>query len=306
MDLSKQFSKSLSKSGKICEPNQQTSRGHMSNLPIELIIYIFKWVLSSDLDIKCLETCAEVCRGFYLASRSSDIWRSICLQTWGIPSYDELSSHIQNQIEHTETEWRTYFFSNPRIHFHGYYFGDISYIREGERGFEDHELYRAWHVVQYYRLLRFYPRGKVVMVTTSEEPSKAVESLFKSKGILIPGQMNGRYHTINDRVICQIVKDHTNDSGDFGKRIEKQGTENTINFEWPKQEFYFELKIQGKQCDQLHWLKYTISSIYEVTGKTEHTEVDVKDANNYPPLQFSKMYGNHLNHSVNPLKESSG
>ena len=306
MDLVKQFSKSLSKSGKICVPNQQTSRGHISNLPIELIIYIFQWVLSTDLDIKSLETCAEVCRGFYIASRSSDIWRLICLQTWAIPSYDELSSHIQSQLENTETEWRRCFISNPRIHFHGYYFGDISYIREGERGFEDHELYRAWHVVQYYRLLRFYPRGKLVMVTTSDEPSKAVASLFQNKGTLIPGQMNGRYHIINDRVICQIVKDHTNDSCNFGKRKEKELSENTIDFEWPKQEFYFELQIQGKQCDQLHWLKYTISSIYKRTGKVEHTEVDVKDANNYPPLQFSKMYGNYLNHSVNPLKESSG
>ena len=118
--------------------------------------------------------------------------------------------------------------------------------------------------------------------------------------------MNGRYHIINDRVICQISKDHTNDSGKFGKRKEKELSENTIDFEWPKQEFYFELQIQGKQCDQLHWLKYTISSIYKRTGKAEHTKVDMKDANNYPPLQFSKMYGNYLNHSVNPLKESSG
>ena len=34
---------------------------HISILPIEVILYIFKWVVSADLDIRSLETLSEVC-----------------------------------------------------------------------------------------------------------------------------------------------------------------------------------------------------------------------------------------------------
>jgi hypothetical protein len=36
---------------------------------------------------------------------------------------------------------------------------------------------RSWHVVQYYRLIRFFAGGKLAMVTTAEEPSVAVKAL---------------------------------------------------------------------------------------------------------------------------------
>ena len=118
---------------------------------MEVIISILKWVVSSDLDISSLESCSNVCRGFYLASRSSDIWRQLSLKCWGIESFDALSSAVKSNIKNSGDNWRDYFIRSPRVHLNGCYIAKISYMREGERGFQDHELYRAWHMVQYYR-----------------------------------------------------------------------------------------------------------------------------------------------------------
>ena len=53
----------------------------------------------------------------------------------------------------------------------------MTYLREGERGFQDSEHYKSWHVVYYHRLIRFFAGGQLIMVTTSENPATAV--IFK-------------------------------------------------------------------------------------------------------------------------------
>lgn len=53
---------------------------HFSDLPMEIILYILKWVVSVDLDLRSLEQCSEVCKGFYICSKDHDIWRLACLR----------------------------------------------------------------------------------------------------------------------------------------------------------------------------------------------------------------------------------
>lgn len=65
------------------EVEQQWSK-HISCLPMEILIAILKWVVSDQLDLQSLETCSAVCRCFYVASRSPDLWRIICLNMWGV------------------------------------------------------------------------------------------------------------------------------------------------------------------------------------------------------------------------------
>lgn len=38
-------------------------------LPREVLMYIFRWVVSSDLDMRALEQLSLVCRGFYICAR---------------------------------------------------------------------------------------------------------------------------------------------------------------------------------------------------------------------------------------------
>lgn len=53
---------------------------HISSLPIEIILYILRWVVSSNLDLRSLEQCAMACKGFYLCARDPDIWRLACFK----------------------------------------------------------------------------------------------------------------------------------------------------------------------------------------------------------------------------------
>ena len=50
----------------------------MSALPVEVLMYILKWVVSADLDIASLEQLALVCRGFYICVHDEELWRLIC------------------------------------------------------------------------------------------------------------------------------------------------------------------------------------------------------------------------------------
>lgn len=48
---------------------------HLSTaLPPEVLMYVFRWVVSSDLDIRALEQLSLVCRGFYIRARSDRGW----------------------------------------------------------------------------------------------------------------------------------------------------------------------------------------------------------------------------------------
>ena len=83
------------KGSPLCEPESSgfsSAQTHISSLPMELIIYILKWVVSTELDLKSLENFSQVCRGFFVASRASDIWRLVCVQTWGLAGM----SHTKN------------------------------------------------------------------------------------------------------------------------------------------------------------------------------------------------------------------
>lgn len=83
-DLLAKFAKMKLRSSGLCESEFDSNSGHISDLPMEVLIQILKWVVSSELDLKSLENFSQVCRGFFVASRSSDIWRKVCIQTWGL------------------------------------------------------------------------------------------------------------------------------------------------------------------------------------------------------------------------------
>lgn len=53
---------------------------HISSLPIEILLYILRWVVSSNLDLRSLEQCSMACKGFYLCARDQEIWRLACFK----------------------------------------------------------------------------------------------------------------------------------------------------------------------------------------------------------------------------------
>lgn len=53
---------------------------HFSDLPLEIIFYILRWVVSSDLDMRSLEQISKVSRGFYVCAKDPEIWKLACLK----------------------------------------------------------------------------------------------------------------------------------------------------------------------------------------------------------------------------------
>ena len=128
-----------------------------------MLIYIFRWVVSAELDVRSLEQCARVCRGFHICARDPQLWKMICFKTW--------SAQTGNPSAHVN--WRHMFINRPHVVFNGrekleiqrldrlivlgVYISRASYIRQGEQSLDT--FYSPWHLVEYYRYIRFFPDG---------------------------------------------------------------------------------------------------------------------------------------------------
>lgn len=62
---------------------------HLLSLPIDVLVYILRWVVSTNLDLRSLEQCSSVCKAFYLCSRQTQIWRLAC-QKYVVPSFKSI------------------------------------------------------------------------------------------------------------------------------------------------------------------------------------------------------------------------
>ena len=60
---------------------------------------------------------------------------------------------------HGYATWREMFIERPRLLFGGCYIGKTTYVRAGENSFQDPN-FQPWHLVTYFRYLRFFPEGK--------------------------------------------------------------------------------------------------------------------------------------------------
>lgn len=86
VDLVLRFQTMVAKSGRLFESASAGDRmmivtsAHFSDLPMEVILYILKWVVSNELDLKSMERFSRVCRGFYLLARDDEIWKRSCVR----------------------------------------------------------------------------------------------------------------------------------------------------------------------------------------------------------------------------------
>ncbi len=84
VDLMERFQLATGKSGclfsRATDPSVITTGLHFSDLPLEIIFYILRWVVSSELDMRSLEQISLVSRGFYVCAKDPEIWRLACLK----------------------------------------------------------------------------------------------------------------------------------------------------------------------------------------------------------------------------------
>ena len=105
-----------------------------------------------------------------------------------------------------------------------------------------HLIYKNNLPLQYYRLVRFFPGGRVLMVTTAEEPSAAVKLLNSRNNCAIQGCMFGHYRTVNNRVICIVQKTKNSSNNVSSNRrmsLRQRKAQQKYVFEVPDQDFHF-------------------------------------------------------------------
>ncbi|XP_042624278.1 F-box only protein 9-like isoform X2 [Cyprinus carpio] len=263
---------------KLCEPATDSTQLHISALPFEVLMYIFRWVVSCDLDLRALEQLSLVCRGFYICARDPEIWRSACLRVWGRSCTKMLPF----------SSWREMFLERPRVRFDGVYISKTSYIRQGEESLDG--FYRAWHQVEYYRYLRFFPDGQVMMLTTPEDPLITVPRL-RSKNSRMDSVMFGHFRlsqdTDNQTKVYVVVSKRKEE-----KVAEYQRSRFCRRNPAPEAERTFHVGLQlssgGRQrFNKLVWIHHSCHITYRSTGETIVTAFDVDKM--YTPLFFARV-----------------
>ncbi|XP_029305569.1 F-box only protein 9 [Cottoperca gobio] len=263
---------------KICTPHLDLTQMHISELPREILMYIFRWVVSSDLDMRALEQLSLVCRGFYICARDAELWHSACLRVWG--------RNCTKLVPFKS--WREMFLRRPRVRFDGVYISKTSYIRQGEESLDG--FYRAWHHVEYYRYLRFFPEGNVVMVTSPEDPLIVVPRL-RTTNIRMDSVLVGHFR------LSQETDNQTKVFAVVCKKKEEKATEFQRNRfcrrnPSPEAEHSFHVGLHlssgGRQSfSKLVWIHHSCHITYKMTGETVITAFDLDTM--YQPFVFARV-----------------
>ncbi|KAJ6632755.1 F-box only protein 9 [Pseudolycoriella hygida] len=282
VDLMERFQVAVGKTGRLFsragDVGVITTGLHFSDLPLEIIFYILRWVVSSELDMRSLEQLSKVSRGFYICAKDPEIWRLACLKIWGINTGD-LSLY---------SSWREMFLYRHKVHFHGCYISKASYLRYGENSFQD-QFYRPVQVIEYYRYIRFFADGCILMLTTADEPAQTVGKL-KSRN---PRNdvLKGHYR-LHDDVVIIVLKRNKSVQQQFFKQQRRSSVMDDSNSS--NQSFYLELNISSsasnkRHFNQLKWKHYAI-----IQGKNQVKTSFELTASKYPPLIFSRVKSYHL------------
>ncbi|GLH13820.1 F-box only protein 9 [Gryllus bimaculatus] len=272
----------------VCVPLHEQQATHISALPMEIILYIMKWVVSSELDLRSLEMCARVCRGFYLCSRDPEIWRLACIRMWGVNCGD-----ITNY-----GSWRQMFIERPRLHFNGCYISKTTYVRHGENNFQD-QFYRPWHLVEYFRYLRFFPDGVVLMLTTPDDPTSCVGYL-KYRTNRNPSILQGHYRLQDRRVVIVLKRQDSASKSLLNNRYRHRRRDSIQDL--GEQTFHVELQIvscRKRKHAQMTWQLYSVITRYR-NGQESTTNFDLP-ASRFPPFWFSRVKS-YTSESENPLQ----
>ncbi|XP_076457204.1 F-box only protein 9-like [Babylonia areolata] len=272
-DLIGHFERLRAKEAGICQPEYEQRATHISSLPTEVVMYIFRWVVSSQLDLRSLEVLAQVCRGFYLCARDEGLWKAACMKIWG--------KYLGSCKKYGG--WRHMYIQRPHLLFNGCYISRATYMRQGEQSVDS--FYRPFHMVAYYRFLRFFPEGCVLMMCSPEEPGVVVPKL-SSPSCHLQGLMKGYYKLSGSKVMCVMRRLKLPDPVLRYKRQRQAANQNDCDQTYSME---FEMIDNSRRCHRrLNWVSYTVRTVYRVSGQETVTDFELKDST-YPPLIFSRV-----------------
>ncbi|CAH1773492.1 unnamed protein product [Owenia fusiformis] len=276
-DLLTYFSKLEINHNGVCQQELEKKDTHISALPVEVLNYIFKWVVSSHLDLKALENIALVCRGFYVLARDDEIWRLACTRVWGLRS--SLSTKYQT--------WREKYIEEPHVKFNGCYISVNSYVRQGEISIDFN--YRPFHLVQYFRYARFFPDGTMFMLTSPDDPQGVVGKLKSNKSPM-QGLLHGYYRHAGT-TLTAVLKRQQHKENNLNLKYRYKRQRQQINNVPDEQTFHLIMEVENvgkRKHTRLIWKHYAIHTLHKNTGHESVAEFELtKKA--YPDLVFSRV-----------------
>jgi len=285
-DLISRFTRLTSGSAAVCDKKYEQEATHLSCLPPEMLERIMCWLIGSDLDLQALEQIGIVCRGFYMVARNPELWHRACLRVWG----------IKCGPVGTYGSWRNMFIERPHPLYNGLYISCTTYFRVGENNFQD-QNYQPWHVVRYYRYIRFFPEGKVYMLTGSEDPQVSI-GFLRNKEVRNQQVLQGNYR-IHGSNISVLFKRSSRERMKKRKKIRGMHV-GTTDVQETNFQLEFEIgTVKNNKNWQLSWQDYTIISVYQ-DERQSVAKPCTNDMNRFPPLKFSRVKSYNLE-SEEPL-----
>ncbi|KAM3727271.1 F-box only protein [Dirofilaria immitis] len=281
-DLEKVLHKRLVERGRFFEPEFSDKSCAIALLPVELLSILIRYIVGSELDVYCLELLSMTSAGFYVLARDGELWHAICRWTFGAKYVNSISFA-------TLASWRQLYITRSHPYFHGVYIGKVTYLRNGETSFQD-QFYKPWHIVVYYRMLKFFADGTVVMIITSEAPAQIV-GLLKSKTPRLPGVLCGRYWMAGQD--CIEAQFHRNNEKSLHRtRIIRKSFHQFLPYDIVDQKFDIKLHFGDGKKRRAHcvlqFFEYNCTITY-LDGKVSHSCLDTTDHQAYPPLFFSRV-----------------
>ncbi|XP_026678666.1 F-box only protein 9-like [Diaphorina citri] len=235
-------------------PAHPQTATHFSALPMEIVIYILRWVMSQHHDARSIDMCSRVCRGMHRFFPGGLV---LLLTTADVPS------SVVGSLK-----WRT-----PRDSTKSICWTSCVYTV--------HVCVEA----SYKSILKFFPGGLVLLLTTADVPSSVVGSLKwrtpRDSTILI-----GHYKMRGDRVFIVAKQSRYNLANARVKTRNRRVNE----YETRDQTFHLELKIdthRHKRNVCLQWQDYSISRT-NYLGDTNTDNFDTLGSK-FPPFWFSRV-----------------
>lgn len=274
--LYEQFRDLILLENSLCMRNFPQSTTHISDIPIEVLIVILKWVISDQLDMRSLENFSLVCKGFYVCSNDPELWKLICSKIWGRGIL----------LDPKYISWQDMHKKRPRLNFDGAYISKTSYVRSGEQGLDN--LYKPWHLVEYYRYLRFFTDKTVIFLTCADEPKNIVTKLNIPKNSGDQNILKGQWNLSGSSIFINIkTKTLSNKPGKYSRK--NQGSSKEVIDK--EQYFKIELEINSEsrsKNNQLKWLSYELDILYKNLSKKVHSKLDLNKVD-FPLFYFSRV-----------------
>ncbi|CAJ0583034.1 unnamed protein product, partial [Mesorhabditis spiculigera] len=192
--LQKRFKERISAAQTAFLPRDKAQPCLFGLLSEEMLLKIVMAVVGTGVSITDLHSLSEVCTKFYLLARDNQLWKQIFRGT--------TSKETQGSItKYAAPSWYKLALKTPRIAYHGIYIGCCTYIRYGERSFQDTSYQPCFKII-HYRYLRIFPDGTITLRNTPDPP----ESVLARPVSIQKEALKGRWRLEEDYLVAEFVK----------------------------------------------------------------------------------------------------